>query len=403
MSIQTRNTPSIFGGILLVVGNVIGAGILALPIAIAQIGFAYSILVLLCFWLIMMLGAYYFLEANLAMPQGSNFISMSRAALGRLGVLLTWTCNLLVMYCLISAFIAGGGDVVAVNFQYLGIKLPAWVSPIIFLGLFGFIVSCGIHITDHANRILMITKALVFLAVILGLTFHFNDNIISYAPQRNISAGLIVIVITSYGFANLIPSLRVYYQSDVQKLRKIVFWGMFIPFLCYCIWVILVFATIPYEGKFGLAQMSQSANPVADLQHALNQALHIQWITQAINIFSAITIVTSFLASSIALTDFVADGCNISKTQKNAWLIYLIAYIPALAAVIFYPRAFLAGLSVAGAVGIVQLLIIPTFIVYAFRYSRKQRNLNYSVIGGKGLLLIFLVISFALLLIIILK
>jgi tyrosine-specific transport protein len=403
MTIQTQTSPSIFGGILLVIGNVIGAGILALPIAIAQIGFAYAILVLLCIWLIMMLGAYYFLEANLAMPQGSNFISMSRAALGRLGVVLTWACNLLVMYCLISAFIAGGGDVVAVNFQYLGIKLPAWVSPTIFLVIFGFIVSRGIHITDHANRFLMITKALVFIAVIMGLLFHFNADIIQYTPQQNLSAGLIVIVITSYGFANLIPSLRVYYQSDVQKLRKIVFWGMFIPFLCYCIWVILVFSTIPYSGKFGLQQMAQSANPVADLQHALNQALHIQWITQAINIFSAITIVTSFLASSIALTDFVADGCNISKNQKHAWIIYLIAYLPALCAVIFYPRAFLAGLSIAGAIGIVQLLIIPIFIVYAFRYSRQQRNLSYSVFGGKSLLLIFLVISCALLLITVLK
>lgn len=386
-------TPSIIGGILLVIGNVIGAGILALPIATAQLGLPYAILILLFFWLLMMLGAYYFLEANLALPAGSNLISMSRLALGKWGVGVAWVCNLLVMYSLISAYISGGGDLIRINFYYLDMTLPSWTSSICFLLIFGFIVSRGIHITDHTNRILMIIKAVIFFTILTGLAKYFNLVTISMVPQNSLSASLLIIVLTSFGFAVLIPSLRSYYQSDVKKIKRIIFWGTFIPFVCYILWITLVFSVLPYHGSSGLEHMAKSTRPVSDLQSALSESLHIEWITQATNIFSAICITTSFLANSISLTDFIADGLNLYKNNKKKWSVYFIAYFPALCAVLFYPKAFLTGLSIAGSLAIVQLLLLPGIIVLFLRYSNKNIKLNYSVFGGKSLLIFLLIIS----------
>ncbi len=397
-----NKTPSIIGGVLLVIGNVIGAGILALPIAIAQLGLPYAILMLLFFWLLMILGAYYFLEANLALPSGSNLISMSRAALGKWGVLIAWVCNLLVMYSLISVYISGGGDLIKINFHYFGISIPSWASIIFFLSIFGFVVARGIHITDHTNRLLMLIKAVVFFAILMGLSNYFNLNVISLTPQHNLSASLLIIVITSFGFAVLIPSLRSYYKSDIKKIKRIIFFGTFIPFVCYVIWVTLVFSVLPYHGNYGLEQMSTSTHPVSDLQLALRESLHIQWITQAANIFSSICIITSFLANSISLTDFIADGLNHKNNKKN-WLIYFIAYFPALCAVLFYQKAFLMGLSIAATLAIIQLLILPGLIVWFLRYRNKSIELNYSVFGGKPLLALVLIISLVLLILSTLK
>ena len=151
-----NNSPAIWGGVLLVIGNVVGAGILALPLAIAQLGLFYGIFTLFSFWVLMMLGAYYFLEANLVLQPGSNLISMSRIALGKIGVGVAWICNLLVMYSLISAYLAGGGDLIKLNFHYLGITLHPWLSSLLFLLVFGFIISRGMRITDYTNRLLML-------------------------------------------------------------------------------------------------------------------------------------------------------------------------------------------------------------------------------------------------------
>ncbi len=395
---QLSKTPAVLGGILLVIGNVVGAGILALPIATAQLGLINALLVLLCFWALMTLGAFYFLEATLALPPGSNLISMSRTALGKWGVAIAWICNLLVMYSLISAYLSGGGDLVKVNLGYLGVTLPTWAPSTLFLLIFGFIVSRGIHLTNHTNKILMLTKAVIFFATIIGLTAYSNKNGISLFPQNKFSASLLIVVINSYGFATLIPSLRNYYQSDIKKMKKIIFWGVFIPLICYIIWVTVIFSVIPYKGSVGLEAMSVSKTPVADLQSALSQLLHISWITQATNIFSAICIITSFLANSISFTDFLADGLSLNKNHQKSWAVYFIAFLPALCAVLFYPRAFLLGLSIAGTLAIIQLLILPSLIVWFLRYSNKCKNvtLHYSVMGGKTLLASLLVISFVL-------
>jgi len=397
MANQNHHTPSLVGGILLVIGNVIGAGILALPIATAQLGLCYAILMLFFFWTLMMLGAYYFLEANLALPSGSNLISMSRTALGKTGTFIAWVCNLLVMYSLISAYIAGGADLIKVNFHYLGITLPYSLAALLFLLLFGFIISRGIHITDYINRILMLFKAAVFFVVLMGLGIHFNTDFPSMIPQKNLSASLLIIVLTSFGFATLVPSLRRYYQSDIKKIKKIIFWGTLIPFLCYTIWIVLIFSVLPYHGPGGLEQMSTSPHPVSDLQLALTQSLHLAWITQVLNIFSAICVITSFLANSISLTDFIAEGLYSHHENKNSWNIYLMTYLPPFSAVLFYPKAFLFGLSLAGKLAIIQLLLLPGLIVWCLRYRQKKIS-SYQVKGGKVLLISLLIISFIILL-----
>jgi len=392
MSNLNVKTPSMIGGILLVTGNIIGTGILALPIATSQLGLPYAIIMLFAFWLLMLLGAYYYLEANLALPPGKNLISMSRLAFGKPGVVIAWIANLLVMYSLISAYLSGGGDLIKTNLNYLGITLPSWIATVFFLFIFGFIVSRGINVVDYLNRPLMILKGIIFTLLISGLAMHADFSIIAI-PQQNISVSLLIIIITSYGFATLIPSLRTYYQSDVKKIKKIIFISTFISFICYVLWITFVFSVLPYHGNNGLQEIANSTHPLSDLQLALNQALHVTWITQSMNLFSAICIITSFMANSISLTDFIADGCNLTKNHSKAWLIYLITYLPPIWAVLFYQKAFIYGLSIAGMIAIIQLLILPGLIVWRFRYSRNHFTSTYFVAGGKLLLILLLTAS----------
>src|SRR3990167_1119902 len=398
MNSAKPKAPSIFGGIMLVIGNIIGAGILALPIATSQLGMFYAALTLCFFWLLMMLGAYYFLEANLTLPANANLISMSRRHLGYWGVCVAWGCNLIVMYSLIAAYISGGSDLIQVNAQQFGLLIPTWISALLFLLIFGYIVSLGIAITDYTNRCLMTLKSGLFFAFLVSLASKFNVHALSLnIPSNQFSGSLLIVALTSYGFAVLVPSLRSYYQSDVLKLRKIIFWGTGIPFLCYIIWVTLVLALIPYTGTYGLKSIADSAHPLSDLQSALSDVFHMQWLVQIMNIFSAICILTSFLANSISFTDFIADGYGLYHNGKKKVSVYLIAYAPALATVLFFPRAFLLGLSIAGWMAIIQLLLLPGLILWYARYITKNSISPYQVIGGKPLLVGFIIISILLL------
>src|SRR5579872_3346282 len=105
----------LIGGVLLVVGTTIGAGILALPVATAELGFWGSIVLLTGCWAMMTACAFLFLEVNLWLPPNSNLISMAGATLGKGGQAVVWTVYLLLLYSILSAYVAGGGDL----FHYL--------------------------------------------------------------------------------------------------------------------------------------------------------------------------------------------------------------------------------------------------------------------------------------------
>ncbi len=130
----------LIGGILLVIGTTIGAGMLALPVATAQLGFWGSMALLIGCWAVMTVSAFVFLEVNLWLPARSNLISMAGATLGRTGQACVWIVYLFLLYSILSAYIAGGGDLFHYLLSTRGIIVSSAVASILFTMLFGIIV-----------------------------------------------------------------------------------------------------------------------------------------------------------------------------------------------------------------------------------------------------------------------
>lgn len=387
--------PSLYGGILLVLGNVIGAGIIALPIAVLDLGLPLAISVLILFWFLMLTGAFYYLEVNLTFPAGTNLISMARISLGRWGATVAWFCNLIVMYSLISAYIAGGGDLIQVNLQRIGVSSPISLGYILFLLIFGGFVVLGMRRVDYINRYLMVLKFIIFFSILHGIMPKISAQNTFFYPFQQVSISLLIIVLTSYGFATIVPSLRTYYQNDVKRIKLVMLWGMVIALICYLIWVIVIFCLFTSHEQ--LHRLVDSSHPVSDLQAILTQTLKIPWITQQMNIFSSICIITSFLTNSISLTDFMKDGLQFYKKKQKVLLVYLISYGPPLLVVLFYPKIFLMGLSVAGELAIVLLLLLPTMMVRRVRLLAVQDHGIQQTFLSQLLMHIVLIVSFGLL------
>ena len=132
---------TLLGGILLIIGVSVGAGILALPIATAAGGFWPTIGLLLVCWIVMTAAAFLILEVNLGLPEGSNLISMAQRTLGLPGQMVAWVSYLLLLYALLSAYIAGGTDVIDGLLALIHVNLPKWVDSIIFVLIFGMFLE----------------------------------------------------------------------------------------------------------------------------------------------------------------------------------------------------------------------------------------------------------------------
>lgn len=379
------------GGILLIVGSAIGGGILALPIATSELGFVYSSLLLLFCWFIMTASAFLILEVTLWLPRNTNLVSMARATLGGPGQAVAWVTYLLLLYSLLSAYIAGGSDFFKNLLDMAHINLPAGVVAALFTVLFGSIVYLGIHAVDYANRGLMTVKFVTLFLLMSFLLSHVSAEKLA-GGQISLLSGGVTVAFTSFGFATIIPSLRNYFHDDVKKLRLAILIGSLIPLICYIAWDFVVMGVIPRDGDTGLMSMLHSGKSTSDFVNQLSLILNRETITTLAHIFTSICLLTSFLGVALCLVDFLADGFQVEKIGKSAFTVCLVALLPPLLIVLFKPGIFIAALAYAGIYCVILLVILPALMAWFGRY-RKNIAKGYQVMGGKPLLLILLALS----------
>lgn len=368
----------LIGGILLIVGTSIGGGMLALPVSTAAAGITNSIIFLIFCWLVMTVGALLILEVNLRLPAGSNMVSMAKSTLGLPGQIIAWITYLLLLYTLLAAYISGGSDVFNDLLHKAHIDLPTWLTSILFTLLFSLVIYSGIRAVDYVNRGLMFGKLGIYLLLVLIISPYINLSTLSGGSLQAIT-GSLMILIASFGFASIVPSLREYFEDDIQSLRKVILFGSLIPLVCYILWEAVIMGVVEREGSSGLLALVGSEHATSGLTDALSNAVNSQWITGFFGFFTSICMITAFLGVSLGLFDFLADGLKLKKVGSQGKLTLALTFLPPLAVVLINPGIYLRAFSYAGICCVVLLLLLPT--VMAWRGRKAD-------VAGKSLVLI---------------
>lgn len=385
----------LIGGILLIVGTSIGGGMLALPVSTAEVGFTNSILFLILCWLVMTVGALLILEVNLRLPAGSSMISMAKSTLGLPGQIIAWITYLLLFYTLLAAYISGGSDVLNGLLLQANFRLPNWLTALVFTLTFGIIVYGGIRSVDYVNRGLMFGKLGTYLVLVILISPYIKPTSLSGGSIKAITGSLMVLV-TSFGFASIVPSLREYFQDDISGLRKVILFGSLIPLTCYVIWDAVIMGVVQREGNNGLIALTTTEHATSGLTHALSRAVDSNWITGFFGFFTSICMVTAFLGVSIGLFDFLADGLTWKKTGFQGKSTLALTFLPPLAVVLFNPGIYLHALSYAGTCCVILLLLLPALMAWKARKAATDAN-SWVVPGGNlSLILIALTAIFLL-------
>jgi tyrosine-specific transport protein len=379
------------GGILLIAGTCIGGGMLGLPIATAKGGIVNSSLLFICCWVLMTFAALLTLEVNLCFPKHSNVISMAKATLGKPGAFICWTVYLFFLYALVSAYIAGGQDVLHGLLNVAGVDIPLWICGVIFVFLFGSVVMAGIKHVDIFNRLLMIIKLGAVFVLMCLIAMHIDVSNYDTGKVEYLLPALTV-AITSFGFSIIVPSLRTYFNDDIKKLRTAILMGSFLPLLCYIAWDAVIFGLVPLSGEFGLERLIEANQPVTELLNSIIYYVPTDKIIYLARAFTSICVLTAFACVSLGLSDYLADGFKISNQGQGKFLITLATFLPPLLIVIFYPKAFILLLSFAGLCCVLLQALMPAMMAWSCRYV-KNINPAYQVVGGKAALIISILAS----------
>ena len=378
---------SAFGSTFLVAGTALGAGMLAMPLATAGVGFSSALLLLFGLWAIMSYTALLLVEAYQHNDARMGLGSLAYKYLGRSGRLLTSLAMPFLLYSLLAAYLTGGGEIISESLKtLLGVRLPDYFGVLLFALIGGGVVCFGTHSVDLINRCLFATKIFFLATMLILLLPHVQQvNLLSMPVKQALLLSAIPIVFTSFGFHGSVPSIVNYMRGDTVKLRKIFIIGSAIPLLVYVFWQVATLGAIESDTFVGILANESGLN---GLLAAVKAVVGTARVEMAVRLFAGLALATSFLGVALGLFDFLADFFKRQNNASGRLQTGAITFVPPLLFALFYPKGFIFALGFAAIALSVLSLLLPALLV---RQTRQQHVGGYRVFGGQlGLFMVFI-------------
>lgn len=366
-----KETNKWVGAVLLIAGTSTGAAMLALPVSTATYGFFPSLFLCVICWLCMTMTGILLLEVNLWLKPGANIVSMAHQTLGVGGQVFAWVAYFLLFYSLMAAYVSGMGDVIRQFAEsYFQVHISTGTGALFLVVLVGSVVYIGMKWVDYLNRIFFFGKLLTYAAVVLAVSPFIHFPQLQYVDFSKSWLALPVII-TSFGFQNTIPGLRMYLQDDVPKLRSAILVGSSIPLVVYILWELVIMGVVPREGDQGLLSILALGQPATGLALSLQGILQNPWISSLFNAFVFCAIITSFTGVSFSLFDFLIDSFKLNRDRKGRTVALVCTFLPPIIFAFLYPNGFMVALGYGGAIVALLLGLLPVLMCWSGRYWKK--------------------------------
>lgn len=363
------------GSSLIIAGTALGAGMLAIPMVLAQFGLLYGtlLMVLICFGTTY--AALLLLEATIKAGGGLGLNSIARKTLGKQGQLITNGLLYALLICLLMAYILGAGDLLSKLLSNFGIDISATTSQITFTLLAGAVVASGTGVIDKLNRALFfVMLASLFATMVFLAPSMTQENLMQVTSHDHVDLiKTSAILFTSFGFMVVIPTLVSYnHEATDKQLRNMVIVGSLIPLVCYLCWLFAVVGNLS-EEQF------RSFKNVSDLMAAFEA--QSPWVGNVLSTFTGLALLTSFFGVAMALFNQNKDMFN-----QNTAVTYCISFILPLAGSLLAADKFLQVLNYAGIILVFLAVFVPLVMVHKQRFMKVAED-RYSAEGGRPMML----------------
>ena len=375
------------GSTLLVAGTMIGAGMLAMPLTSAGIGFGFTLVLLLGLWALLTFSALLFVELYQTAESDAGIGTLAEQYFGKAGRIIATTVLIIFLYALIAAYISGGGSLLK---DLLPESFGDKVSILLFTVIFGSFIVIGTHSVDKINRVLFFVMLAAF-AVVLSLMLPEIkfDNLMAMPIDNALIISASPVFFTAFGFHGSIPSLNKYLDGNVKSLRIAILVGSGITLFAYFLW------QLSTHGLLSQNEFLQILREDATLNGLVKATLEITQspiIANAVKIFSTLALVTSFLGVALGLLECIEDLLKQSfDIHAGRISLGLMTFIPSVLFSLFYPEGFILALGYAGQMFAFYAVVLPVALVWKARSIHP--NLPYRVWGGKALLVLVLVLG----------
>ena len=375
------------GSTLLVAGTMIGAGMLAMPLTSAGIGFGFTLVLLLGLWALLTFSALLFVELYQTAESDAGIGTLAEQYFGKAGRIIATAVLIIFLYALIAAYVSGGGSLLK---DLLPESFGDKVSILLFTVIFGSFIVIGTHSVDKINRVLFFVMLAAF-AVVLSLMLPEIkfDNLMATPSDNALIISASPVFFTAFGFHGSIPSLNKYLDGNVKALRISILAGSAITLCAYILWQMSTHGLLTQNEFLQILKEDATLNGLVKATLAITGS---NMIAGAVKLFSTLALVTSFLGVGLGLLECIEDLLKRSfNVTAGRISLGLLTFIPPLVFALFYPEGFILALGYAGQMFAFYAVVLPVSLVWKAR--RTHTDLPYKVWGGNLTLIIVLVLG----------
>lgn len=368
----------------LIVGNLIGAGILALPINTGLAGFMPAMAGLFLTSASMYYSSVILSREAVARQESNfNYPSLYRNNLGEAGKWVAVVANLIILYGLLTAYLTGITTIITRLFN-LSVQ-PFWIM-LIFFTITSIISLARVDRLMKYIAILVAVKCVAFAVIAVMGGLHIKARNLAHTDWPLFICG-IPILVTAFHFHNIIPAICQGLSWDQKTISRTMLLGMTMGFLMNASWLLVGIGVLPMDSSpVGLITAFQKNLPATiPLAMAIgSQAFMVLAMT-----FAMVSITTAYLSNGIGLIGFMDDLTSQYRGTANPLLSRALAFGPPLVIALVYPDIFLKAIDIAGGFGIVTLFgILPSIIAIRKAATGRERLLGYILLAVFGIFFI---------------
>lgn len=347
-----RRQISLWQGVALIVSGTIGAGILGLPYAIAQVGVGLGILYILALGAIMMVLNLFLGELTIRTKEPLQLVGLAKLYLGPAGGAVMTLIAYSMIFGVLVIYIIGEGRSLSALF---GGDSKTWSLGFFVLG--ALLICIGLRTIKTVELFLVGGIACVMLLIIFLSAPHISFEEISYINWKSFFIPYGVTLFALHGITAIPEAHSILVDRD-KTFRKAIIYSSFIVVTLYILFSLTIVGVTGREttdiATIGLG------NAIGPLASVLG------------NIFAVLAMGTSFLMVGVSLRDSLMWDFHISKILARV----LVCVVPFL---IFIGglTQFITAIEVVGGVLMSIELLLVVWICY--RGLKNQRI--FSLIG----------------------
>lgn len=342
----------LFNAIFLISGTAIGAGLMALPLTVVNVGPCLTVLILICAVFVAYRSSIMTIELNEAKKEAASIVDLSRSISGKKSAWIsmvsfyTLSLALLTVYFSCMASTLESFCCLHPNIIILGCSLCLFLTLSLNDRYFSRLSTMLV-----ATLLIIITSCLSqFASGQRGASFAASvrpEDIVSFIP----------VVFTSFGVQNICASVYDYLGGNERRIKIAFFVGIVIPAFIYLAWIVSVLGTVSARDAGFFERMRLHQVSVGELIAFLCSSSKIAFMDTVFKTLSLFAIATSAIGIGVGLQKSLGESITSSKYSAR----FVVCTIPAIVCMTIRD-AFLSILSFGAMMAVVFVIFVPFYL-----------------------------------------